>query len=211
MCGAEINMKGKSRRFSSFVRTAYVICYVIISIILLWQLGQCVKKYLNGTTYYETAVVEQKRASFPDFTICSFTTNGLKEDILKVSRHEIALSLRKISKAPLPYVLFKCKGHGLTSEEYVKGQWTSKEGTVTPQDLWDLATFQLEELILEIRLISWSGSMMKVYDAKDRTKTHIRINILRTKIQGQCYTIRILETLRDLQIKTILIEWYECF
>ena len=97
LCGAEINMKGKSRRFFSFVRTACVICCVIISIILLWQLGQCDKKYLNGTTCYETAVVEQKRASFPDFTICSSTANGLKEEVLKVSRHEIAISLRKIS------------------------------------------------------------------------------------------------------------------
>ena len=98
------------------------------------------------------------------------------------TRHEIAISLWKISKAQLRYVLFKCKGHGLSTEEYVKGQWTSKEGTLTPQDLWDLATFELEELVLEIRLISWSGSMMKVYDAKDRTKTHIHIDILRTKM-----------------------------
>ena len=72
--------------FKKISRIAYQLCYVVIVISLSTKVFQCVQKYLTDSTYYETAVVEQAEVSFPDITLCSANSYGLKEDVLKVKK-----------------------------------------------------------------------------------------------------------------------------
>ena len=72
--------------FKKVSRLAYQLCYIVIVISLSTKVYQCVQKYLTDSTYYETAVVEQAEVSFPDITLCSANSYGLKQDVLEVKK-----------------------------------------------------------------------------------------------------------------------------
>ena len=61
----------------------YASCYIALVVSLIVQVSQCIKKFTDGSTYYDSSVVRQKKTLFPDITVCG-NMFGLKEAKLKV-------------------------------------------------------------------------------------------------------------------------------
>ena len=61
----------------------YASCYIALVVSLIVQVSQCIKKFTDGSTYYDSSVVRQKITLFPDITVCG-NMFGLKEAKLKV-------------------------------------------------------------------------------------------------------------------------------
>ena len=61
----------------------YASCYIALVFSLIVQVSQCIKKFTDGSTYYDSSVVRQKKTLFPDITVCG-NMFGLKEAKLKV-------------------------------------------------------------------------------------------------------------------------------
>jgi hypothetical protein len=63
--------------------STYFFLLFVLNVILLLQVYKCYVHYLEGPTYVETRIVPQRKALFPEMTICA-VKGGYKADVLKV-------------------------------------------------------------------------------------------------------------------------------
>ena len=173
----------------SCLKLFYFACNLAIVLTLFWQLVLCCQKFLAKSTYFDVSMVEQRRGLFPDLTLCSGASNGLKLDVLK--------------------------SHGFDNQsgikDYVDGYWSSNTTNVTPQSLWKLVSFNLEELIESVKVQTWSGMSIKAINTKINGKmsvSHINVKIQRSRREGQCYTLNMDQYVRNFEIRRVKIIGY---
>ena len=210
----------------------YASCYIALVVSLIVQVSQCIKKFTDGSTYYDSSVVRQKKTLFPDITVCG-NMFGLKEAKLKVKiffpmghwdffhghwtiTFFVQFCIDNLNSD------FDCQEHGITFHKYRKSskqtRWTSKLPNVSVQEVWNEVTYKAGELIEKVMVTTWTGEIFSFNHEQgqflvgDKTKlknqnARIRIVPLRDKDNGQCYTIKVNGHLRALEIKTITLKW----
>ena len=105
-------------------KTVYLLTLLVLLLLLFVQTAQCIHKYFQGPTYISTDIVAQSKAGFPALTICP-ESNGYKEQVLQ--EHGIE-SVKKYN--------------------YKKDlNWSSNQTNVTESELFDLATYDLDEIV----------------------------------------------------------------
>ena len=171
------------------LKSFYYACNLTILLILFWQLALCCQKFLARSTYFDVSMVEQRLSLFPDLTLCSGASNGLKLDVLN--------------------------SHGFDNQsgikDYVDGQWSSNATNTTPQTLWKLVSFNLEELIESIKISTWSGMSVEAISTKTNGKIsvkHINVETQRSRREGQCFTLNMDKHIRNLEIRRVKIIGY---
>ena len=101
--------------------------------------------------------------------------------------------------------------HGIRDlNVYKTKQWASDVTNITAPELWNLATFSLDELITKVKVTTWTGLEVVALERMGHSNVSLRyINVKgqRGRREGQCYTLLINDTLKEMQIKTVMIEW----
>ena len=65
---------------------SYGFCFVFLLLYLSLKIVACFSKYFDEPTYFDTSMVEQRYALFPELTICPVgDKGGYKEKRMKVS------------------------------------------------------------------------------------------------------------------------------
>ena len=104
------------------------------------QVAQCLVKYSKGPTYISSKILDQKEATFPAMTICP-ENDGYKLDVLQA--------------------------HGIKSiDQYnnnVNLNWTSNQTGVSEAQLFELATFRLDELVKELYIRLFKANPVRKY------------------------------------------------
>ena len=106
----------------------------------------------------------------------------------------------------------KCQEHGINSDCEYHGRncnhtWIGTNASVTPQELFEMATYRLHEILSsgEVRTVSEiNGSYIHPFNA-----THlenIRVSELRKRSHGRCYTIGLESPLRRVPVYYIKFE-----
>ncbi|XP_023345219.1 uncharacterized protein LOC111714359 [Eurytemora carolleeae] len=119
---ATLEKKIKMLRFLK--RFQYIIFFTVCAGILLVQIASCFAKYLEEPSYISSFIADQQRAEFPEITLCS-EGGGYKSNIL-------------------------LENGFLSSSDYSatgNHTWHSTNTTVTPQELFESATFSAEDMI----------------------------------------------------------------
>ena len=104
----------------------------------------------------------------------------------------------------------KLQRHGLNGMTYKNKQWTSNQSNISPQELWNLITFKLEELIEKVAVTTWNGerhTVLEIRNKSDMTVSKIRLRVQRSRSDGQCYTIHFNKELTNLQVQQIQLNW----
>ena len=99
--------------------------------------------------------------------------------------------------------------HGSNWTAYKKLKWTSNDTSISPQTLWNLSTFALEELVHNIIVRTGTGEDFHVLHVHNNVKFSkgIQIRVQRIATEGQCYTLQIDSALKALQLVQIRIKW----
>ena len=105
-------------------KTVYLLTLLVLLLLLFVQTAQCIHKYFQGPTYISTDNVDQSKAGFPALTICP-ESNGYKEQVLQ--EHGIESVKRYNWKVDL--------------------NWSSNQTNVTESQLFDVATYDLDEIV----------------------------------------------------------------
>ena len=105
-------------------KTVYLLTLLVLLLLLFVQTAQCIHKYFQGPTYISTDIVDQSKAGFPALTICP-ESNGYKEQVLQ--EHGIESVKRYNWKVDL--------------------NWSSNQTNVTESQLFDVATYDLDEIV----------------------------------------------------------------
>ena len=98
------------------------------------------------------------------------------------------------------------KVHGLDWRAYKTHKWTSNFTSISPQTLWNLSTFTLEELIHNISVRTWTEENFYVLIVQNNVKSMkgMQVKVQRSAPDGQCYTLQIDS---DMQVAQVMIRW----
>ena len=197
------------------VKIIYSMCLVVLWIGLGIEIGECFRKYLSLPTYYETSIVPQHEAEFPDITVCSNEFGGLKGEVLEVSFQKMKLLAQKIYK-------LNFQGNGLNKTCYfgVYGDTKCEQMTWTPEldsplkissrDIFHLAAFNLTELVSSIRVHTKHDNMQSNVINPDGITdlTKMIPKEQRSFQNGKCYTLRFTDTIKAQEISSVEIMYF---
>ncbi|XP_059079351.1 uncharacterized protein LOC131877632 isoform X2 [Tigriopus californicus] len=106
-------------------KSIFILTLGTLILLLLIQTGRCLWRYLEVPTYFASRVLPQSDADFPAITICPDVNDGYKELFLQT--------------------------HGIESVKKYNYKrdlvWSSNQSGITPRELFDQATLDLDELI----------------------------------------------------------------
>ncbi|XP_040580132.1 uncharacterized protein [Lepeophtheirus salmonis] len=151
-------------------RFIYVFLLFGLTLILLLQSAQCLAKYLDHPTYMSSTIVDQTESEFPALTVCP-NIKGYKPEVLAANGfaeeadYNDAVDGRKI-------------------------RWTSNNSDVSPLQLYDTASYTLNELVGQFyiryfcKIAGIFGKEIPVRQDNPRMFTEQR-----HRSYGKCYTI----------------------
>ena len=99
--------------------------------------------------------------------------------------------------------------HGLDWKTYKTLNWTSNDTGTSPQTLWNISTFTLEELIYNISVRTWTEDEFHVLIVQNNITSMkgMQIKVQRSGTDGQCYTLQIDSDIKALQVTQVMIRW----
>lgn len=153
-------------RYKLIKRSFYLVCLASLVILLSLQTYSCFVKFLERPTYVSSKIVSQNQASFPALTICP--QEGYKESVLQTH------GIEGIRKYNYKYEL----------------KWTSNDSNISETELFEQATFGIEELIKRV--------FVRFLDADDDDDIATVLKLDKYSLQeqrhrpfGRCYTLHL--------------------
>ena len=185
--------KGRIKPWFWFSKVWYFVSNIAVWGYLAFQIWQCFQKYQQWPTYYKTTIVEQKYAPLPDITICAAENHGLKREVLKANG-------------------LTSKSYGVTLAYSANITWATRNQSVdiSPEELFDKATYKLRELVDEIGFYSLkTREWRSIFESNPHNRENnslVEIFPLRELQSGKCYTSRFTDVVKDMGIFKIEIK-----